>query len=145
MIKKYYAIEPEVAGGWGANTIFDRIPGKGTFVHKLHYQFDGWLGDELVESSACYIATERLASEIKHAQLTGVRFDEVEVTASDQFKELYPDRQLPGFVWLKAEGMLGKDDFALGPDLRLVVSEQALELLERVGISHAASVIPFES
>jgi hypothetical protein len=52
MIKKYYAIEPEVAGGWGANTIFDRIPGKGTFVHKLNDQYDRWLGDELGESSA---------------------------------------------------------------------------------------------
>ena len=141
---KYYSIEPEVAGGWGKNTVFDRIPGKGTFVHKLNYEFDGWLGDELLESSACYIVTERMAREIERAQLTGARFDEVEVTTSEQFRDIYADRQLPKFVWLRVGGKLGQDDFVLGPDRRLVVSDRALELLKRVGVSHAASVMPFE-
>ena len=141
---KYYSIEPEVAGGWGKYTVFDRIPGKGTFVHKLHYEFDGWLGDELLESSACYVVTERMAREIERAQLTGARFDEVEITTSEQFRDIYSGRQLPKFVWLRIAGMVGKDDFALDADLRLVVSERALELLKRVGISHAASVVPFE-
>lgn len=141
---KYYSIEPEVAGGWGKNTVFDRIPGKGTFVHKLNYEFDGWLGDELLESSPCYIVTERMAREIERAQLTGARFDEVEVTTSEQFRDIYADRQLPKFVWLRVGGKLGQDDFVLGPDRRLIVSDRALELLKRVGISHAASVMPFE-
>ncbi len=140
----YHVVEPEVAGGWGKNTVFTRTPGKPTVVHKLHYQFDGWLGDELLESTPCYIVTERLAHEIERAQLTGVRFDEVEVTTSDQFKELYPNRQLPKFVWLQVEGKPGQDDFGIAPGLRFVVSERALELLKRVGISHAASVTPFE-
>lgn len=141
---EYYSIEPEVAGGWGKNTVFDRISGKGTFVHKLNYEFDGWLGDELLESSACYIVTERVAHEIERAQLTGARFDEVEVTTSEQFRDIYADRQLPRFVWLRAGGKLGQDDFVLGPDLRLVVSDRALDLLKRMGLSHAASVTPFK-
>jgi hypothetical protein len=141
---KYYTIEPEVAGGWGKNTVFDRIPGKGTFVHKLHYEFDGWLGDELVESSACYVVTERMVREIERAGLTGARFDEAEVTTSEQFRDIYPNRQLPKFVWLRAMGKPGQDDFVLGTDLRLMVSERALELLKRVGISHAASVTPVD-
>ena len=140
----YHVVEPEVAGGWGKNTVFTRTPGKATVVHKLHYQFDGWLGDELLESTPCYIVTERLAHEIERAQLTGVRFDDVEVTTSGQFKELYPNRQLPKFVWLKVEGKPGQDDFGIAPGLQFVVSERALELLKRVGISHAASVTPFE-
>jgi hypothetical protein len=144
MMTAYHVVEPEVAGGWGKNTVFTRTPGKPTVVHKLHYQFDGWLGDELLESTPCYIVTERLAHEIERAQLTGVRFDEVEVTTSDQFKELYPNRQLPKFVWLQVEGKPGQDDFGIAPGLRFVVSERALELLKRVGISHAASVTPFE-
>ena len=140
----YHVVEPEVAGGWGKNTVFIHTPGKPTVVHKLHYQFDGWLGDELLESTPCYIVTERLAHEIKRAQLTGVGFDEVEVTTSDQFRELYPNRQLPKFIWLKIEGKPGKDDFGIARGLRFVVSDRALELLKQVGISHAASVTPFE-
>jgi hypothetical protein len=134
-----------VAGGWGKNTVFTRTPGRPTVVHKLHYHFDGWLGDELLESTPCYIVSERLASEIERAQLTGVTFDEVEITTSEQFTVLYPNRQLPKFVWLKVGGKPGQDDFGVTSGLELVVSNRALELLERVGVSHAASVTPFES
>ena len=133
----YHIIEPEVAGGWGESTEFTRTPGQPVVVHKLHYQFDGWLGDELLESTPCYIATERLAAEIGRAKLTGVSFDQVETSKSDQFDALYPGRELPKFVWLKVEGTPGRDDFGVTPDLRLVVSEKALAMLVDVGISHA--------
>jgi hypothetical protein len=138
----YYVLEPEVAGGFGAHTVIDRSSGK-MVVQKLHYQFDGWLGDELLESAPCFIASEGLVREIESARLTGVRFDEVEITTSDQFRELYPNRQLPMFVWLKVEGKAGHDDFGIAPGLRLVVSKRALELLKRVGIANAASIEPF--
>ena len=134
---KFYYLEPEVAGGWGENTVFDRTPGRPTVIHKLHYQFDGWLGDELVESTPCFIVSEQMGKEIKRAHLNGVWFDEVEVTMSDQFKEFCPNRQLPKFVWLRMEGTAGQDDFGTAPDGRLVVSEQALTLLRERGISHA--------
>lgn len=134
---KYFYIEPEVAGGWGKNTVFDRIPGKPTVVHKLHYEFQGWQGDELLESTPCFIVSERGAREIQKAQLTDATFDEVEVTTSEQFKELYPTRRLPKFVWLKVAGKPGQDDFAIAPDGRLVVSERALRLLQELGISRA--------
>jgi len=84
-----------------------------------------------------------MAHEIEEAKLTGVRFDEVEVTTSDQFKELYPDRQLPKFVWLRVEGKAGHDDFGIAPGLRLVASERAFELLKRINLSNAASITPF--
>lgn len=142
---KYYGLEPEVAGGWGKSTVFDRIPGKGTFVHKLNYEFDGWLGDELLESSACFIVTQRMACEIEKAKLTGVQFDNVEITTSGEFQDRHPNRQLPKFLWLKPVGKLGHDDFVLGSDLRLIVSERALELLKQVGILHAASITPIEN
>jgi len=78
-----------------------------------------------------------MASEIEKARLTGAGFDQVEVTVSEQFRELYPNRQLPKFVWLKIEGNPGQDDFGNAPDGRLVVSQRALEVLQTVGISHA--------
>jgi hypothetical protein len=143
---KYYSIEPEVAGGWGKNTVHDESESaEPPFVLKLHYEFDGWAGDELLESSGCYIVTERLAREIERAQLTGAQFDDVEISTSgeyDDFQELHPDRKLPKFLWLRLVGKLGQDDFAIS-GLRLVVSERALQLLTSIGISNAASVTPF--
>jgi hypothetical protein len=137
---KYYQIEPEVAGGWGKNTVFTQPPGKPWVVHKLHYEFDGWLGDELLTSAPCFIGTERLALEIQGQRLTGVRFDKAEITTSDQFRELYPDQGLPKFVWLRIEGSPRQNDFWMTSDLDLIVSERALDVLIRCGISHAAVI-----
>ncbi len=134
---KFYCIEPEVAGGWGKHTVVERTQGRPVIVRQLHYEFEGWLGDELLESTPCFIVSERMASEIEKARLTGAGFDQVEVTVSEQFRELYPNRQLPKFVWLKIEGNPGQDDFGNAPDGRLVVSQRALEVLQTVGISHA--------
>lgn len=142
-MSNYYAVEPEVAGGWGESTVFTTVPGKGVVVQRLHYKFDGWLGDELLESSPCFIVSQRMADEIERAGLTGVQFDLVEVTVSEQFKQLYPDRGLPKFLWLKVEGSPGRDDFGITSGLKLVVSERALDVLKRVGFSHAASIEPF--
>ncbi len=136
----YYLVEPEVAGGWGKNTVFTRIAGKPTVVHKLHYHFEGWLGDELLESTPCFIVTERLAKEIEQAKLTGITFGDVEITASEQFNELYPNRELPNFLWLKIDGVHHIHDFGMTSDLGLAVSETALQLLKKIGISNASLV-----
>src|SRR6266498_236105 len=117
---KFYYVEPEVAGGWGKNTIFDRTPGRRTVVHKLHYEFQGWLGDELLESAPCFIVSEGMAQGIEKARLSGAVFDQVEITTSEQFRELYPNRQLPKFVWLKVGGTAGHEDFGIAADARLV-------------------------
>lgn len=140
---KYFYIEPEVAGGLGKNAVMNRGVHP-PIVSKLHYHFDGWLGDVLLETFPCFIVTELAKQKLQAGQLTGARFDEVEVTISEQFQELYPTRQLPQFVWLKVEGTTGQDDFGTAPDGRLVVSEGALRLLRELGISHA-SVTEFGS
>jgi hypothetical protein len=144
MMTAFYAVEPEVAGGWGEHTIFARMPREPMVIHRLHYEFEGWDGDELLEGTPCFIVSERLAREIEGARLTGVKFDAVEVTTSNVFRELYPNRQVPTFVWLKVEGQAGRDDFGMSPDLVLVVSKRTLELLQRIGFSNAAPITPFE-
>ena len=135
---KHFYIEPEVAGGLGKNTVMNRSVHP-PIVSKLHYHFDGWLGDVLLETFPCFIVIELAKQKLQAAQLTGARFDEVEVTTSEQFQELYPTRQLPKFVWLRVEGTAGQDDFGTAPDGRLVVSERTLALLRELGISHASS------
>jgi len=132
----YYILEPEVAGGLGTNTLRDRSVHPPT-VSRLHYNFDGWLGDVLLEAFPCFIVTEAAKRKIGEEQLTGARFDHVEVTVSELFNEIYPNRQLPKFMWLRVEGTMGKDDFAVMPDGRLVVSQRALDALRELGIANA--------
>jgi len=122
---RYYLLEPEVAGGLGRNTVLDRTSHP-PVVTRLHYEFDGWLGDELLESFPCFIVTQRLRVKIEELGFTGVRFSPVEVTLSTQFKTLYPDREVPQFVWLKVDGEPCKDDLGLATDHRLIVSERTL-------------------
>jgi hypothetical protein len=136
----YYTIEPEVAGGWGEGTVFESRAGLPAIVTKLHYVFDGWLGDDLLESSACYIVTRRLADAIKERGLSGIDFDSVKISVSDEFREFFSDLTLPAFIWLKIVGEAGRDDFGLDEKLRLIISERALELLRSFQISHAGSL-----
>lgn len=133
----FFVVEPEVAGRWGANIVTTRAPGQPVKVNKLHYEFEGWLGDSLVESTPCYVGTEDLAQAITAAELCGVHFDDVEVTKSEQFEELYPGRDLPNFLWFKFDGIPQQDDFGVTPELQLVVSRRALALLREYGLDHA--------
>jgi hypothetical protein len=141
---KFFGVEPEIAGGWGENTVYTRSVGKRAVVHKLHCEFDEWLGDQLVESGACFIVTARLARDIERARLTGATFGAVEVTTSELFNELYPNRPLPRFVWLQIAGRARRDDFGVAANLMLVVSERAHEVLNRIGVMDAATFTPLD-
>lgn len=133
---KYYYVEPEVAGELGDRTIMDRSVHP-PIVNRLHYQFKGWLGDALLESFPAFIVTEEAKQGLVDMGALGANFDEMEVTTSAQFEELYPNRELPAFVWLKPEGKPGQDDIGTVADGRLVVSRRALDMLSCLGISHA--------
>ncbi|SRR6266508_5333537 len=124
---KFFALSPEVAGQLGQNTVMD------TTVHpplikRLHYEFDGWLGDDIVESFPCYIGTERLVRATMSANPVGVEIADVETSTSATFRELYPDRQLPPFFWLQVTGVAAEDDLGISPDQQLVVSERVLDI-----------------
>jgi len=133
---QYFYVEPEVAGGLGENTLMDRTVHP-PIVSKLHYEFDGWGGDALLESFPCFIVTEGAKKKLQSVGLTGIAFDKALVTTSDLFQEIYPNRKLPKFVWLQVVGRPGQDDFGIAKDLRLVTSERALNVLEGHGISNA--------
>ncbi len=68
---------------------------------------------------------------------TGASFDDVEISTSGQFKDLYPNRVIPPFVWLRVGGQVGKDDFGLSTECNLVVSHRILNILKDDGMSHA--------
>ncbi len=120
----YWEIEPEVAGDIGANTVLDSSVHP-QVVHHLHYDFDGWLGSELVTSFPCFLVTYRLGKAIEEAACTGCVFASVEVTLDKQFVARRSDIQFPTFVWMKVTGRAGKDDFGMSSDQSLVISDKA--------------------
>lgn len=138
---QYVYIEPEVAGGLGDHTVMDRSVHP-PIVSKLHYQMEGWLGDALLESFPVFIVTEQAKQGLLASGLTGAIFADAEVTTTGNFRELYPEREVPAFDWLKPEGEAGHDDFGTASDGRLVVSERALDVLRKFGAAHAL-VEPF--
>ena len=103
-------------------------------VHHLHLQFNGWLGDDLLETFPCFTVTEWLRRAIEKFSFSGCEFDVLEVSTSEMFEELYPNRRLPIFHWLKVFGAPGHDDFGMLSDARLVVSALLLECLRRFNL-----------
>jgi hypothetical protein len=133
---RYFYVNPEVAGGLGKNTVLDNSVHP-PIVRKLHYQFDGWLGDVLLESFPIFIIADSAMRQLQSEGMAGLRAEDLETTVSQQFQELHPQRHLPRFVWLQVIGKPGRDDFATDSNGRLVVSETALEKLNRLGIKNA--------
>lgn len=111
-MNNFFELEPEVAGGLGPHTVMDRNTHPPR-VAKLHYQFDGWRGDHIVTSFPCFLVTEPLANKLLGEQLRGLEIADVEVSTSEELDELFPEIELPKFLWLKATGVAGVDDSAL--------------------------------
>ena len=134
---RFFSLEPDVAGGWGDGTVADTSVHPPVVTH-LHYEFQDWFGDELVESFPCYLVTEALGATISQAGLNGFSLASVEITCSSEFTELQPNTMLPAFQWLKISGVAGESDFGLSSDHLLVVSEQALQVIGTHSISNCA-------
>lgn len=125
---KYYELEPEVAGGIGDRSIMD------TSVHpprvdRLHIIVDGWLGDQLLETFPCFIVTLTLGKDLERSGLSGYVLDHVDIEKSDQFVEIYEDKELPAFKWLKVTGQSGDADFGISDQLTLITSARALDVM----------------
>ena len=133
---KYFLIEPEVAGGLGERTQMDRDVHPPT-VTSLHYVFDGWLGDAIVESFPVFLVTEQARQLLEAAEVTGADFAAAEIETSDEYAELHPGEPLPEFVWFKPEGTVGSDDVATAADGRLVLSHRVIDLLGPTGLANA--------
>ncbi|RXM40438.1 hypothetical protein BOQ62_05560 [Chryseobacterium sp. CH21] len=132
----YKLIEPEVAGGLGEQTQIDNsfFP---PLIINLHYEFEGWLGDDILESFPCYIVTEKLRTGIEHEKLTGISFDDVILSQSETFLELHSNKELPNFFWAKISGESYRDDFFITKKNDLAISEKAYLLLKNYNIDQA--------
>jgi hypothetical protein len=133
----YVKISPEVAGSLGEHTTMDTSTHPPS-VTRAHHQFEGWLGDDLLEGFPCFFVTIPLAKALKLANLTGFALTAAEVSASEEFEEMQPETQLPSLQWLQITAVSAeKADFRLTSGHRLEVSERALALLRTFRIEHA--------
>lgn len=131
-----WIVEPEVAGQLGSNTIMDTTNHPPVVMH-LHHEFDGWLGDDLIECFPCFLVTERLAEALSKSRVTGFELRKAKISRSEIFNDLYPKRVLPRFWWLNIAGNDASSDLRLSTDGRLNVSDRAHELLCRFKIDNA--------
>ncbi|GKV57329.1 hypothetical protein NCCP2222_32760 [Sporosarcina sp. NCCP-2222] len=98
-----YFLEPKVSGFHGIETIYGTdediaemgISGKIKF---LHYEVEGWLGDDILESTPAFIVSSELVSELKKSKLKDFKLEKCLITGSDVFIELYPTNDLPSFT-----------------------------------------------
>lgn len=147
----FYMLEPEVAGEIGENTVyanFEEVKNNGVqpIISKLHFEFSGWLGDDIIESTPCFLVTEKLKTHIEKNKLIGYEFQNVEITLSDEFIELYPNRELPTFYRLIPKGKIkvengvcsewSGDDFNFSNKSYLVVSNKAFLILKKFNIKN---------
>lgn len=127
---KYFKINLEVPAGLGEKSILERTPGVPLKVIKLHLVFEGWLGSDLLETSPVFYATRKLREGLESSGLSGIKaFEDIEVSKSENFVELYADKELPDFFLLSLNGKAYKDDFGVDKGT-LVISEKAKEFLE---------------
>ncbi|WP_110953601.1 hypothetical protein [Anaerosinus massiliensis] len=143
---KMYLLEPEVPGGIGKNSILEHENGRIKKAVHLHYEFDGWLGDDLITTSPFFIITERLADKIQTNDIIGYDFEDLETSLSDNFKELYPIRVLPKFRMLIPLGIVETDkqyiikwtghDLCLRNGADFIVSEKALVIFQKYNLNY---------
>lgn len=129
---KFHQLEPEVVGGFGPNSILDTSVWP-LHVKHLHLEFDGWLGDHLLECFPCFVISQVIQRDAEEIGATGCVFDSVEVTLSQQFRALYPDREIPNFVWIKIVGTPVEDDFGISDDNCLIVSDRIFTMIKENG------------
>jgi hypothetical protein len=105
-------------------------------VKHLHYEFEGWSGDELLASFPCFIVTKEMGAKLVDAGLSGFELAEVEISKSGLFLALHPKRDLPAFQWLRVLGDAGAADFGVTEGYDLVVSNGALRILREGRLAH---------
>jgi len=138
----YYVLYPEVAGEIGENSILTYENGRIKEVDYLDYCFMGWLGDELLTQTPCYIVSKNLQQDIIRANLTGASFCDITVSFSEEFEELYEENRefidnMPEFVMLICKKLSINDnnnmnyDFYFSKNHELIVSENAMNIISK--------------
>lgn len=133
---QYYLLEPEVAGGIGDMSEIVYKDGMINEVKFLHYEFYGWLGDELLTTHPCFIVSENLMDDIISSGLEGAEFKDIKTSLSYEFLELYGKIEIPKFVEIKCKFVYEEhidnltSDFYISQRKNFIVSDKALNVLK---------------
>lgn len=149
---KLFVIEPEVAGEIGESTIYenyDAVATKGErpIISHLHFIFMGWLGDDILEVTPCFLISEKLKKAIERSDLKGYKFEDIEISLSEEYEDMYPNREEPCFCRLLPQGTINVQDemysnwdgmdFCVTEKSYLVLSEKAIKILKCFQIDNA--------
>jgi len=104
-------------------------------VEHLHYEVQGWLGDDLLDSTPCFLISPELAAIGPQAGCTGLRTDDARVTITPDAAPIV-DPRVTSFLWLQPQGQPGQDDLALDATASLVVTDRALDVMRRFNLDH---------
>jgi hypothetical protein len=137
-MSSFYFLGPEVPGALGERTELIQRPGTYPIVKRLHFEFsDGTFGDDLITTHPVFMATTRLADDLRRSGLSGFTLStEIVVSVDEQVWLFQPDWKAPPLEWLQVTGVPGSDDFGLTGDARLVASGDALSVLLGHQIDH---------
>ena len=86
---KYFILEPEVAGGIGRKSKILYENSKIKEVTFLDYEFESWLGDDILTTHPCFIISESLYDIIKVSDLKGFHLQKIGISFSNFFLEVY--------------------------------------------------------
>lgn len=128
----YYELHPEVPGGFGRDTVVNRLvtPPRIEFVHLV---LDGWLGDDLLTCYPCYFITDGLRAALSETNLTGYQLQSIKTECSTQFRDLYGSRPVPTLHRIVILGKARIDDFGLNDKEDLIVSDRTFKLMKANG------------
>lgn len=130
-MKTYKKVQPEVIVGLGGNTTFLEKDVPYLTVTNLHIELEGWLGDDLMECSVCYVVTEQLKKYLEDSGFTGFYFAPLERTKGVDFIDNYKlGIELPDFYWIQIIGKKDIDDMYLTTDNRLYISAPLLKKIQ---------------
>ena len=135
----FYIVKPEVAGCIGSDTVGDRTVYP-PVIEQLQYEFEDWLGDDVVSSVGVWVGTKSLQEALEAIGVTGLSFKPVDVIKAKQFNQWNPGGlKLPQFLWFDIIGKAGVDDFGRSPDhsYRAVVSQRALDVMKNFKLEFA--------
>jgi hypothetical protein len=132
---KYYQIKPDVPGYlMNAKWTLENYSN----ILSVHYILECFPNDDLFKSRKIYIVKEHLANALNNSGMTGFELKACNVSKGEQFEIASPDsKSLPKFSWLYINGTAQLDDFGIADNLKLVVSECALKLLEGFVLENA--------
>lgn len=130
----HYKLRPAAPGELGDNVVMDPSVHPPRIDH-AHLEIDSWFGDELIESYPCLFISDDLAKTLESSRLGHYELRSVEVSLSEDL----PDEErasVPHLHWLVLTGQAGQDDIGATSTGRMVVSDQALEILRQHNIDH---------